>query len=213
MIELKLQDYISHLTSIHRKLVFFLDSFNQGNHDLIVDLALKLRILFMNKSGTKALFSKIEQNLNIEIKVWVRETFEEELKRKGLEHLIDKHTFGYFNEIDFWLEEGTYKISLIEAFNRPKSIKIGEHNYSAKEIVEIVADKLGGAHIDPKLDARSLTPQTRSISFGSLNTSEHIIIQTTFQTIKIIEILLDYINTKLPSEFIEVKEHKRKKLQ
>jgi hypothetical protein len=157
----------------------------------------------MNKSGTKALFTTIEEYLNIEIKVWVRETYEEELKRKGLEELIDKHSFGYFNEIDFWLEQGTYKIGLIEAFNRPKSIKIGEHSYSSKEIVEIVADKLGGAHIDPKLDLRTLTPQTRSISFGNLNPSEHIIIQTTIQTIKIIEMILDYVNLKSKSNFIE----------
>lgn len=203
MVELKLQDYISHLNSIHRKLIFFLDSINQGNHDLIVDLALKLRILYINKSGTKPLFSTIEHFLNVKIKVWVRETFEEEMKRKGLEDLIGSITFGYFNEIDFWLEKGTYKVGIIEAFNRPKSIIIGEHSYSAKEIVEIVADKLGGAHIDHKLDVRTLTPQTRSISFGRLNTSEHIIIQTTIQTIKIIEILFDFINTRKFSEFIE----------
>ncbi len=109
----------------------------------------------MKKSGTEALFTMIERSLKIELKVWVRETFEEEMRRKGLEHLIDKHSFGYFNEIDFWLEKGKYKIGLIEAFNRPKSLKIGEHSYSAKQIVEIVADKLGGAHIDPKLDERT----------------------------------------------------------
>lgn len=202
MKELKLHDYISHLTSIQRKLVLFLDSYNQGNHDLIVDLALKLRILYMNKSGTKALLTTIEDCLNVEIKVWVRETFNEELRRKGLEDLIDKISFGYFNEIDFWLEKGVYKVGIIEAFNRPKSIKIGEHSYSSKEVVEIVADKLGGAHIDPKLDTRSITPQNRSISFGNLNTSEHIIIQTTIQTIKIIQIILNYINTQIKSEFI-----------
>jgi|GEM_PF-2786644 len=205
MIELKLQDYVDHLKSIHKKLVFFLDSFNQGNHDLVVELALKLRILYMNKSRTKALFSTIEKILNVELKVWVRETFEEEMRRKGLDHLIDTLSFGYFNEIDFWLEKGTYKVGLIEAFNRPKSLKIGDHSYSAKEIVEIVADKLGGAHIDHKLDERALTPQNRSIAFGKLNTSEHFIIRTTVQTIKIIEILLDFIETRNTSEFIEVK--------
>ena len=73
MIELKLEDYIAHLTSIQRKLVFFRASYNQGNHDLIVDLALKLRILYINKSGTKALFLTIEKHMNIELKVWIRD--------------------------------------------------------------------------------------------------------------------------------------------
>jgi len=208
MIELKSQDYIEHLLSIHRKLVFFLEAINDGNHDLIVDLALKLRILYMKKSRTEALFTMIERSLKIELKVWVRETFEEELRLKGLEYLIDKHSFGCFNEIDFWLEKGKYKIGLIEAFNRPNSLKIGKHSYSTKQIVEIVADKLGGAHIEPRLDKRTLKPQTRSITFGRLNTSEHVILQTTIQTIKIIETLLDFINTGNDSEFIEMKVEK-----
>ncbi len=202
MIELKLEDYISHLTSIQRKLVFFLASYNQGNHDLIVDLALKLRILYINKSGTKALFLTIEKHLNIELKVWIRKSFDEELRKKGLEQLINQYSFAYNNEIDFWLENGTNKISLIEAFNRPKAIKIGEHYYSAKELVEIVADKLGGAHIQSKLNDRCLTPQTRSILFGDLNTYEFFIIQTTDQTIKIIDSLLNFIQTRIYSELI-----------
>jgi len=205
MIELKSNDYIQHLESIHRKLVFFLEAINNGNHDLIVDLALKLRILFMRKSGTEPLFTMIERSLNIELKVWVPETFEEELRRKGLDNLIDEFTFGYFNEIDFWLEIGNSKIGLIDAFNRPKAVKIINHIFSVKQIVEIVADKLGGAHIDPKLDERTLALQSRNISFGGLNISEHTIMQTTKQTIKIIDNLLDFIYTGNASELIEVK--------
>lgn len=205
MIELSINEYISHLTIIQSKLNFYLEAIKTGNYGLIPDLALKLRILYMKKSGTKPLLTIIEELLNVQIKVWVRETFDEELKRKGLEHLIDKQTFSYHNEIDYWLVEGTYKSRLIDAINRPKAIKIGENDYSVKDIIEITADKLGGAHIDSKLNTRELSPLTRNISFGDLNPSEHLIIQATIQSIQIIKIILDFYNFKIESDFIELK--------
>jgi hypothetical protein len=204
MYHLTIADNLNHLEKTHRKLLFFLNEVENGNSDLIVDLALLIRILFMKKSQTEALFGIIEKQLNIKLMVWVRETFDEELKRKGLDHLIDQPTYSFTNEIDSWLLEGKYKVGLIEAFNRPKSIHIKGNSYSANDMVAIVADKLGGAHIDQKLNERVLSSRINNISFGGYNTSDYVILQTTRQTIKIIEALFDFIKSGKVSEFIEL---------
>ncbi len=204
MYHLTIADNLNHLEKTHRKLLSFLNEVENGNSDLIVDLALLIRILFMKKSQTEALFGIIEKQLNIKLLVWVGETFDEELKRKGLDHLIDQPTYSFTNEIDSWLLEGKYKVGLIEAFNRPKSIHIKGNSYSANDMVAIVADKLGGAHIDQKLNERVLSSRINNISFGGYNTSDYVILQTTRQTIKIIEALFDFIKSGKVSEFIEL---------
>ena len=71
-------------------------------------------------------------------------------------------------------------------------------------MVAIVADKLGGAHIDQKLNERVLSSRINNISFGGYNTSDYVILQTTRQTIKIIEALFDFIKSGKVSEFIEL---------
>jgi hypothetical protein len=196
------EDYIKHLNSINKRLILFYELAVNGNKDLIEDLALKIRILYMRKSGTEPLLKIIQNLFGFNFHVWVRETFEEELKRKGLEHLSESMSFGYSNQIEFWIEDGDSKIEIIEAFNRPNSLKIGKFSYSAKEIIEIVADKLGGAHIDPKLNERSLAPQTQNIQFGIFNMSEHFILETTKQTIVINKLILEYVLNNKQSEFI-----------
>ena len=89
----------------------------------------------------------------------------------------------------FWLESGNNKVEIIEAFNRPESLKIGEFSYSAKELIELVADKLGGAHIDPKLNERALIPKSPKIQFEGFNMYEYFILKTTKQTIEILSLI------------------------
>ena len=83
MRELSLHNYIEHLRSIQNRLENFISEFERGNRDYIQDIALKLRILFIHKSGTKALFTTIQTLFGVQIRVWVRESRDEELKRKG----------------------------------------------------------------------------------------------------------------------------------
>jgi len=204
MKKLEKEDYTEHLKSINKRLILFYELVLQGNKELVEDLALKIRILYMRKSGTEPLLKTIQYLFNFRFEVWVRETPEEELKRKGLEHLIESMSFSYYNEIMFWLESGNNKVEIIEAFNRPESLKIGEFSYSAKELIELVADKLGGAHIDPKLNERALIPQSPKIQFEGFNMYEYFILKTTKQTIEINKLILEYILENKQSEYIEI---------
>jgi hypothetical protein len=198
------EDYIEHLNRINRNLILFYELVLKGNKDLIQDLALKIRILYMKKSGTEPLLKTIQNLFGFKFKVWVRESPKEELRRKGLEHLIESMSFSYFNEIMFWLESGNQKAEIIEAFHRSDSLNIGKFSYSAKELIELVADKLGGAHIDPKLNEKALIPQSNQINFEGYNMYEYFILKTTKQTIEINKVILEYISQGKQSEFIEI---------
>ena len=202
MRELSLHDYIEHLRSIQSRLENFIREFERGNRDYIQDIALKLRILFIHKSVTKALFTTIQTLLGVQIRVWVRESRDEELKRKGLDHLIDQQSISCFNEVQFWLEKGDSKTEIIEAINRPKALVIGPYNYSVKKVIEIVADKLGGAHIDPILDKNSLAPQYNGVSFGGLNSSEYFILMTARVSVELIKSVLQFAKDRTETDFI-----------
>ena len=205
--QLNLDNYIFHLLSIRDRLIDFNQFIEEGRKEYLEDISQKLRILFIRKSGTDPLITTVMNLLCAEFVVSVIESFEEGLKRKGLEHHLSQVSVGIQNEINYWFEPNLRKIEIIEAFNRSNIVILGNHNYSAKEIVEIMADKMGGAHIDAELMENHLLPHTESVKFGNNTLASHFILSASSQAIRAINIIEGFVKNNDASEFIIKNEH------
>lgn len=204
MYNLTLTDYLHALVSIKEKLISFKTMVINGNSSYLEDLSLKLRILYIKKSGTDPLFKTVFKLLKMDFQVWVSESLDEEMTRKG--KTITSKDFSFFinNEIQMWFQHGYKKVNLIEALERINVLKINDEFYSSKQIIEIMSDRLGGAHFDSKLKDRDILPFIKSISIGENNLATHFIISATEQTITAITMIEEFIITGEENEYIKI---------
>jgi hypothetical protein len=194
--QLELSDYLRHLYTIKTRLKDFIISYNEGKHEYIEDISLKLRILYVPKSGTDPLFESVFRLLNIKFLVWVRETRADELNRKGLNHLLTQEAFSFVNEVDYWLDGGTEQIDLLCALCHQKVIKINNDEADLKRLISLFADKLGGAHFDRNIPSDVLNIFSNSIKFGEDSLAIYMILLTAKKTIQIIDMILEFSNSK-----------------
>jgi hypothetical protein len=201
MAELQNEGYLNHLEDIHNKIVDFIDLVNHGKTSYLIDIALKLRLLYMDKSGSPALIKKIQEIYNIEIVVWVRPTIVE-LIESGELHESLRPSIYFHNPVTRWLDKGREKQNLFSAFQKESQVIINEYSFSVKKIIEVVADKMGGAHIDQKVADKDLILHNDDVLLANLNFANRTIYDTAITTLEIIKLLLDKIKFEKNSEFI-----------
>jgi hypothetical protein len=201
MAELQNEGYLNHLEDIHNKITDFIDLVNQGKISYLIDIALKIRLLYMDKSGSPALLKKIQEIYNIEIIVWVRPTIVELIEKGELPESL-RPAMYFHNPATRWLDKGREKQDLISAFQRESQVIINEHSFSVKKIIEVVADKMGGAHLDQKVSDKDLILHNDDIMLANLNLANRTIYDTAITTLEIIKLVLDKIKLKKNSEFI-----------
>lgn len=201
MAELQNEGYLNHLEDIHNKINDFINLVNQGKTSYLIDIALKIRLLYMDKSGSPALLKKIQEIYNIEIIVWVRPTIVELIEKGELPESL-RPAIYFHNPATRWLDKGREKQDLISAFQRESQVIIDEHSYSIKKIIEVVADKMGGAHLDQKVSDKDLILHNDDIMLANLNFANRTIYDTAITTLEIIKLILDKIKFGKNSEFI-----------
>lgn len=92
------QQYYNHLLDIKEKMEDFLSKVDNGKKTYLIDLALKMRILLIRKSGTNPLFQSIMEKFNFRLNVFFKESMIEAIKNGSLpSSLLDKMIISYSN--------------------------------------------------------------------------------------------------------------------
>lgn len=125
-----------------------------------------------------------------------------ELIEKGELSESLKPAIYFHNPATRWLDKGREKQNLISAFQKESQVIINEHSYSIKKIIEVVADKMRGAHLDQKVSDKDLILHNDDILLANLNFANRTIYDTAITTLEIIKLVLDKIKLQKNSEFI-----------
>ncbi|MCF6455166.1 hypothetical protein L1076_26665 [Vibrio sp. MMG022] len=194
--------YIQELLDIQNKLKDYMELMGQGKLTYYKDISLKLRLLFMYKSGTKSLIRTINELNDIEIKVYVSYSTKEQVE-KGLlpASFLDGLAFEQVNSVIGWFESGNKLVDIFDAINRKEVLVDGQY-LSYKEIIEYSADKLGGAHLDKKQDVTQLSLHSNSLLLGGLPPAQRAIYDTARASVHLIDLIFDSVNNGQYSKFV-----------
>jgi len=207
-------EYLEQLFDIRKKLVSFSSSIIEKNEiTYIRDISVKLRILLIDKSGRKCLLKEIENILKIDIFVAIKYSLKEKIA-KGLlpSSFSDGLIFNQTNSVATWfnIDQRTSEIiSIFEALNRKEELVIDNKEFSYKELIETVADKMGGAHVDKTIDDEKLIPHNNNLLIGGMTASDRAIFDTCKTTIELINQIDKFIKNSEETNFIKRWSHEK----
>lgn len=207
MATLTKEGYLANLIHIREVLINELNHLNEKQDMFYVaEIAIKLRILYIDKSGTEALLKTIEKLYGFKINVLVGLSIEEQIKKGFLpESLSDGLIMNQINSVISWFGNGhghKDMIAIFDAINKRDEIKIEDKYYSYKDIIETVADKMGGAHIDKNISDDKLIPFFNDIFIGGLSPAFRAIYDTSRTSIILINMIEQYISSPFESRFL-----------
>ena len=96
-------------------------------------------------------------------------------------------------------------VPILDALNRQEELFINDVHYSYKTLIETVADKLGGAHIDRNISDEKLMPHTKEILIGGTTMSDRAILDTCRSAINLINKIKEFVQDGKESDFIKIK--------
>jgi hypothetical protein len=207
MATLTKEGYFANLMHIREVLINELKHLDEKQDMFYVaEIAIKLRILYIDKSGTEALLKTIEKLYGFKINVLVGLSIEEKVKKGILSESLSKGLiFNQTNSVISWFGGGHGPkdiVSIFDAINKNNEIKINNNNYSYKDIIETVADKMGGAHIDEKISDQKLIPFFNDILIGGLSPAFRAIYDTARSSIVLINIIESCVSSGTENEFL-----------
>ena len=195
MAERTKDDYLYELEEVRDKLVDYIDLMNQGKINYYKDAALKLRVLYCYKSGTPSLLKKVSDLFGFEFYVYIQ------ISPQELGIFKNPPIFEFNNSVLSWLDRGKQGALIFDAIKRHE-IQVVDRKFSYKEIIEVVADKMV-AHIDPKIDDGHLELHSQQVLLFNLPIAQRAIYDTANTSIKVINIISDYIRHGTQSKFIK----------
>ena len=208
MAKLTKEGYLKELLDVRDKLGDFLTNIKNGKRSYYKDVSLKLRILFFTKSGTEPLLKTISDLYDFDIFVAVNYSIQEKVDKGMLPaSLVEKLTFEQINSVVTWFERGNELVPIIDALDRPEVLLSG-NRYSYKRIIEVVADKMGGAHIDPEVKDEDLALHMNNLLIGGLPPAERAIFDTARASIFIIDSIEDFVTNGKNYQFIKPRNKK-----
>src|SRR4030095_14721677 len=162
MADLTLAGYLGELFDLRDKLRDFVARVGEGKTTYYKEIAIKLRILLCQKSRTEPLLSAVERQLVMQVVVAVRHSVQERID-KGLlpASLGEGLVFEQINSVATWFEQGHEIVPILAALER-KEILIEGERHTYREVIEVAADKMGGAHVDRKVKDRDLVLHSES---------------------------------------------------
>lgn len=207
MATLTKEGYLANLVHIREVLINELKHIEEKQDMFYVaEIAIKLRILYLDKSGTESLLKTIEKLYGFKINVLVRLSIEEQIKRGFLpETLADGLVMSQINSVIGWFgSDHGHKdmISIFEAINKKDEIKINDNYFSYKDIIETISDKMGGAHIDKNISNEKLIPFFNDILIGNLSPAFRVIYDTARISVILINMIEQFIYTPYDNEFL-----------
>lgn len=208
MVTITDNEYLEQLFDIRKKLISFYDLIIEKNEiTYIRDISIKLRILLIDKSGRKCLLKEIENILKIDIFVAIRYSLKEKVTKGLLPYsFLNGLIFNQTNSVADWfsIDQRTSEIiSIFEALNRKEELVIDNKEFSYKELIETVADKMGGAHIDKTIDDEKLIPHNKFLLIGGMTVSDRAIFDTCKTIIELINQIEVFINDSKETNFIK----------
>lgn len=205
MANLSKEGYIQEMIDVRNKLIDFLEKVNTGNLSYIKEISLKLRILYCFKSDTKSLIKEISDLYNFDLLVYVTYNTQELVDKGLLSNSLEKGLImEQINSVVCWFERGNELVDIFTAINK-EEVLINGQRHSYKRIFEVVADKMGGAHIDKKVNDEDLILHSNQILIGGLTIAQRAIYDTAKASIKLIDIILKYIKSNEANCFIKIK--------
>jgi hypothetical protein len=200
------EGYLANLIHIKDVLISELKHIDEKqNMSNVAEIAIKLRILYLDKGG-KALLKTVEELYGFKINVLVGLSIEEKIKRNLLpESLANGLLIEQINSVISWFGGGhgyKEKVSIFDAINKSDEIKINDNFYSYKDIIETVADKMGGAHIDKNISDQKLFPFSNDILIGGLSPAFRAIYDTANASIVLINMIEKYIDSPFDNDFL-----------
>lgn len=202
MVTVTKEGYFEELLDIKNKLIDFTKLINSGKTTYYKDLALKLRILYIYKSGTKSLIKTISELFNIKICVFIKLNMYEKIE-KGLmpKSLGEGLIFEQINSVIGWFDSGDELVDIFDALNK-QEVLIDNKRYTYRELIEYAADKMGGAHLDKKHDKTHLDMHSDSLLIGGLPVAQRAIYDTAIASINLISYIEENIRDSKQSKFI-----------
>ena len=203
MAKLSASEYLRELFDLRDKLRDFVGHVADGKFTYYKEIALKLRILLCRKSRRDPLLTEIERRLNMRVVVEVRYTIEERVD-KGLlpATLLNGLAFEQVNSVVTWFEKTGYEIlPLLQALER-KEILIAGERHSYREVIEVAADKLGGAHVDGEVKDRDLSLHGEDLLIGGLPVAQRALFDTARACIRLIDAIEDGVKNRTQHWFL-----------
>lgn len=131
------------------------DLFDQGNLSEAKRIATQIRILVYHTRNCKSLLEQLKENFGVEIKILSHTSnnlLEGTIFYAGLTVQLNTEGVQYIPMVDL-SHPALKEVSVEDWWNEIIIILNGE-NYTRNEILLGIANKDGGAHIDPKLEQR-----------------------------------------------------------
>jgi len=187
------QQIIDELATIWLRLKEAREKYHAGDKSRIADSMLQLRKLYLDKGG-KSVLKLTQDRFNFTFTVFDFPTLFEEFENdpdflKETKNSLLHYIHG--NHIS-WLDNGERTKPLLEVLNKKIFITTGTE-FSAKDIIEIIADKMGGAHFDENIPDEKLKLFTTIAMFGEVNQTIQLIESMINTSILILDILLNYL--------------------
>lgn len=197
------EDYFSYLINIKKKLKLYNELLSEGEGIYASEIALKLRTLFTNtnvirnkdgKKVTKPLITILQEFYDFEFLVGNNEfkDFPDSIKAMFRR---ENSPIEFFLQIqpNFWFSEKLKKNDIVKSFNGKKMVFLDGKYYSQRGILQIVCNKMEGAHIDEEIPL----PPTLIVN------APFIMGQIAKQTIKAIEMIEDFVLNGTENAFIK----------
>jgi hypothetical protein len=199
-------EYFSELLDVREKLKDFIQNISAGKITYYKDISVKLRILYCSKSGTKPLFEIIQELFGFDVFVAISYSVQEQIEH-GLipKSLAEGLVFQQVNSVVMWFERGHELVSVFDAIDRDEVFVDDEH-YSYKHIIEVTADKMGGAHIDPKIPTRDAALHLNNLLVGGLPVAQRALFDTARASITLISIIEDHVKNGKDFPFIRLRQ-------
>ena len=100
------------------------------------------------------------------------------------------------NPLPCWFGPGHEMMELLDAINKPNQIKLDLEYYSLADLIEVFADKMGGAHIDKNISMRDIKPHSHNLLIGGATVANRIIYDASRYIVTLIEKVERCIDTK-----------------
>lgn len=196
--------YLDHLQKIQHKLSHFIDQVKKGEKHYLSDIALQLRILYLQSSGTQPLIKTIEDLFSIKASVYILWSLKDQVDRGVVPaSSAEGNVFEQINSSAAWFENGNEMVNVLMAINRANQIKIGNKTFSVRDIIAVYANKLGGAHIDTAVKDADLLPHDQTFLIGGLSSADSAIFHAAKGSVELIERILQFIHDDKDNQFIK----------
>lgn len=196
MAKLTLRGYLNGLFDLRDKLRDFMERLDEGKPSYYKEIAIKLRILLCRKSRSEPLLSAVERLLGMQVVVAVRHTFRERVDKGELPaSLAEELAFEQINSAATWFESGHEIMPILEALNR-KEILIEGETHSYREVIEVAADKMGGAHVDGTIKNRDLVLHAGNLLIGGLPVAQRALYDTARACVQLIDSIEEAIKDR-----------------